>query len=187
MELSPEERRKIYEEEKARIAAREQLERERQGISGESTVNLQPNVAGLLCYLGAWITGIIFIVLEQKNKWIRFHAAQSIVTFGSLWIAGMVFGWIPIIGPVFSTILGITGFVLWIVLMVKAYHGERYRVPWAADLAEMMVGSSGRIPDYTPPPAPPESKEMPSAAPSPPPPPPAAVDIDEKISRKVDT
>src|SRR4030042_294014 len=181
MELSPEERRKIYEEEKARVEAREQLERERQGISGGSTVNLQPNVAGLLCYLGAWITGIIFIVLEQKNKWIRFHAAQSIVTFGSLWIAGMVFGWIPIIGPVFSTILGITGFVLWIVLMVKAYHGERYRVPWAADLAEMMVGSVGRIPDYPPtppPPAPPESKEMPSAAP-PPPPPPAAVDIGE--------
>ena len=143
MELSPEERRKIYEEEKARIEAREQLEREKGYASPGATVSLTPNIAGLLCYLGVWITGIIFFILEQKNKWIRFHAAQSIVVFGTLGIAGAILGWIPIAGHVFSAILGITGFVFWIVLMVKAYNGERYKVPWAGDIAEMMVGSSG--------------------------------------------
>lgn len=192
MELSPEERRRIYEEEKARIEAREQLERERGSTAGESSLNLRPNVAGLLCYLGVWITGIIFLVLEQKNKWVRFHAAQSIVTFGALVVAGMVFGWIPIIGRVFTSILGIIGFVLWIVLMVKAYNGERYRVWFAADLAEAIVSSSGRIPDYTPPPSPPaEMKETPPAAAPPPPPQPplpyrAAADTAKRHDRKPD-
>jgi uncharacterized membrane protein len=188
MELSPEERRKIYEEEKARIEAREQLERERRGISPESTLNLPTNIAGLLCYLGAWITGIIFFILEQKNKWVRFHAAQSIVTFGGLAIAGGIFGWIPIAGHVFSAILGIIGFVLWIVLMVKAYHGERYRVPLAAELAEVMVGWTIKTPDYPQPPAPPEMRETPRAAapPAPPSPSRAAADIDERQGRRRD-
>jgi uncharacterized membrane protein len=147
MELSPEERQKIYEEEKARIEAREQLEREKRGASSGTSVNLDPNVAGLLCYLGAWVTGIIFLILEQKNNWIRFHAAQSIVVFGALLVAGLVLGWIPFVGPVFSTILGIIGLVFWILLMAKAYHGEYYKVVWAGDFAERMIGLENVMPD----------------------------------------
>ncbi len=177
MELSPEERRKIYEEEKARIEAREQIEREKRGTSQDTSVNLEPNVAGLLCYVGAWITGIIFFILEQKNNWIRFHAAQSIVVFGTLFVAGMVLGWIPFAGQVFSSIIGIIGFILWIILMVKAYNGERYKMPWAGDIAERMV--VGTIPDYQKPSQPSESKETP-------PPPPAPNDLDERIKKKVD-
>ncbi len=80
MQLSPEERHKIYEEEKARIES----EQKQRVTKGGSTTGLEPNVAGLLCYLGAWITGIIFLVIEQKSKFVRFHALQSIVTFGAL-------------------------------------------------------------------------------------------------------
>ncbi len=173
MELSPEERRKIYEEEKAKIEADEQPEREK-----DTSVGIAPNVAGLLCYVGGWITGIIFLVLEQKNNWIRYHAAQSIVVFGTLFIAGMILGRIPIIGLAFSIIIIITGFVLWIILMVKAHNGERYKVVWAGDVAERMVAPSGNIPDYQKPPAPPEKEETP-------PPPAPPVDLDEKIQKKV--
>jgi len=180
MELSPEERRKIYEEEKARLEAREQLEQERRRMSPEMTLNIAPNVAGLLCYLFGWVTGIIFLVLEQKNKWVRYHAAQSIVVFGTLWVAGMILGWIPFIGVAFSVIIGLVGFILWIVLMVKAYNGERYKVAWAGDIAEQMVVSSGTIPDYQKPPAPPERKEAPQ------PPPSAGIDLDERINKRVD-
>ena len=175
MELSPEERHKIYEEEKARMEAREQLEQEKRAIPQDTSVNMEPNLAGLLCYVGAWITGIIFFVLEQKNNWVRFHAAQSIITFGTLFVAGMILGWIPFIGPVFSGIIGIVGFILWILLMVKAYNGERFKVPWAGDIAERMV--TGTIPDYQKPQAPPEDKES-----SPPPP----EELGEKIRKKVD-
>jgi len=177
MELSPEERQRIYEEEKARMEAREKLEQEKRAIPQDTSVNMEPNLAGLLCYVGAWITGIIFFVLEQKNNWVRFHAAQSIITFGTLFVAGMILGWIPFIGPVFSGIIGIVGFILWILLMVKAYNGERFKVPWAGDIAERMV--TGTIPDYQKPQAPPEKKEE-----APPPAPPD--DLDEKIKKKVD-
>ena len=148
MELTPEERKKIYEEEKARIEAREQLERERRRPASEATVDIEPNVAGLLCYLGVWITGIIFFVIEKKNNWIRFHAAQSLVLFGSFALTAMVLGWIPVFGRVVTAVLGITGFILWIVLMVKAYHGERYKVFIAGDIAESMAASTGGTAEY---------------------------------------
>ena len=126
MSLSPEERRKIYEEEKARIEARESLERERKDASSETSTGLMPNVASLLCYVGGWISGIIFFVLEQKNMDVRFHAAQSIIVFGTLTITGTILGLIPVIGNAFSAIVGIIAVILWVILMVKAYNGERY-------------------------------------------------------------
>jgi uncharacterized membrane protein len=177
MELSPEERKRIYEEEKARIEAREQIEQERWETTQETSVGLSPNVAGWLCYLGVWISGIIFFVLEQKNKWVRFHAAQSIIVFGTLAVAGAILGWIPVIGPVFSSILGIIGFILWIILQIKAYKGERYKVAWAGDIAERMVASSGTYPDY---------RKTPEATAPPQPAGTATEDIDAKIHRKVE-
>ncbi len=142
MDLSQEERRKIYEEEKAKI------EQERQEMPGETSVGLPPHIAGWLCYLGVWISGIIFFFVEQKNQWIRFHAAQSIVVFGTLAVASAILGWIPFIGPAFSIIFGITAFILWIFLQVKAYNGQRYKLAWAGDIAEMMIGYPITHPEY---------------------------------------
>lgn len=107
-----------------------------------STTSLEPNIAGLLCYLATWITGLIFILIEKENKFVRFHAMQSIVTFGALFVAYIVFmglGFIPVIGLLFdvmSWILAVLAFVLWIVLMIKAYQGERFKLPIAGDIAE---------------------------------------------------
>ncbi len=142
MSLSPEERRKIYEEEKARIEARESLERERKNASSETSTGLMPNVASLLCYVGLWISGIIFFVLEQKNTEVRFHALQSIIVFGTLTVAGTILSLIPVVGSGFSTIIGIIIFILWIILMVKAYNGEKYRVIWAAEIADTIIRST---------------------------------------------
>ena len=140
MQLSPEERKKIYEEEKARIE-----EEERQGVSaGGSTTGLQPNVAGLLCYLGVWITGIIFIIIEQEDKYVRFHALQSIITFGTITVAGSVLRWIPFFGEFFGVVIGILAFFLWIFLMVKAYRGELYRLPLAGQIAESILPDTMR-------------------------------------------
>jgi len=131
MRLSPEERRRIYEEEKKRIEA------EQEGDTSTTVVTtaLKPNVAGLLCYLAGWITGIIFLVIEQENRFVRFHAMQSIVVFGSLTVACALLTWIPHVGGFFGTIIGILGFVLWIVLMIKAYQGELFKIPLAGDIA----------------------------------------------------
>jgi uncharacterized membrane protein len=192
MGLSPEERRKIYEEEKARIEAREHIEREKKNASTETSTGLMPNIASFLCYLGGWISGIILFVLEQKNARVRFHAAQSIVTFGALTVIGSVLGLVPFAGHTFSTITGILAFILWIVLMVKAYNGEMYRLVWAADIADRMVGSMPPAPEAkaAPPvveaivtPAPPSGPEPAAphiAAPAP------AVNLDKEIGRKIE-
>jgi uncharacterized membrane protein len=140
MQLSPEERRRIYEEEKSRIEA----EQKQRMTAGGSSTGLEPNVAGLLCYLGFWITGIIFLVIEQKSKFVRFHALQSIVTFGALTVAAAFLVWIPYAGAVFGTIIGILTFILWLILMVKAYQGESYKVPVAGQVAEGLLPASWR-------------------------------------------
>ncbi len=138
MQLSPEERRKIYEEEKAHIEA----EQKQRMTEGGSSTGLEPNVAGLLCYLGVWISGIVFLVIEQKNRFVRFHALQSIVTFGTLTVAGALLGWIPYAGDLFRIVIGISTFILWVVLMVKAYQGELYKVPLAGQVAEGLLPAS---------------------------------------------
>ena len=104
--------------------------------NGKTSTGLQPNVAGLLCYVLGWITGIIFLLLEKDNQFVRFHAIQSIIVFGALTVIDVVFRFIPIIGWVIAWIVGVIAFILWIVLMVKAYQGQRYKVPVAGNIAE---------------------------------------------------
>ena len=107
------------------------------------TEGLQENVAGLLCYLLGWVTGIIFLLID-KRPWVKFQAAQSIVLFGGLTalrialafmggLFGGFFGW-----GLFA-ILGLVGLILWILLMVKAYQHETFRVPIAADIADSIA------------------------------------------------
>ena len=53
----------------------------------KTSTGLTENVAGLLCYILGWITGIIFLILEPDNKFVRFHAIQSIIVFGIISVA----------------------------------------------------------------------------------------------------
>jgi uncharacterized membrane protein len=106
----------------------------------DTSTGLAENIAGLLCYVLGWITGIIFIVLEQKNTFVKFHAMQSLVTFGALSIIGAVFGWMPVIGGFVAWVCGVVSFILWIILMVKAYQGERFKLPWVGNVAERWAG-----------------------------------------------
>jgi uncharacterized membrane protein len=182
MELTPEEKKRIYQEEKARIEAREKIEREKRTAPADTSTGLSPNVAGLLCYVGIWISGIIFLVLEQRNKFVRFHAAQSIVAFGTITVAGIVLGLIPVVGDAFSTIIGIIGFIVWIIMIVKAANGEWYKLPWAGDVAEKIVASSRVAGEYAEPPPSGPTAESEAAAPTPPP----AADSGKGIGDKVD-
>jgi uncharacterized membrane protein len=102
---------------------------------GETSAGLKPNVAGSLCYLLFWLTGLEFLFVEKKDKFVRFHAIQSVATFGALTIAfTLVF--IPIIGWIFGWLCIIVILVLWILLMVKAYQGKKLKMPIAGNLAE---------------------------------------------------
>ena len=64
----------------------------------DTSSGLTENVAGLLCYVLGWITGVIFLLIESENKFVRYHAMQSIVVFGALNAIGffiwLIFFWI---------------------------------------------------------------------------------------------
>lgn len=106
----------------------------------KTSTGLNENVAGLLCYVCWWLTGIIFLIIEKENKTVRFHAAQAIITFGALCIAAIIIGWIPFIGWIIGGIIWVIAVVLWIVLMIKAYQGAKFKVPVAGNFAEKWVG-----------------------------------------------
>jgi uncharacterized membrane protein len=102
----------------------------------ESSTGLTANVAGLLCYVAGWITGIIFVVLEKKSTFVKFHAWQSIMTFGVLTVAYLVLHWIPFIGWILSILVYILMAILWIILMIQAGSGKMWKLPGAGDWAE---------------------------------------------------
>jgi len=88
---------------------------------------LNKNTAGALSYVLGPITGVIFLLLE-KDKYVRFHAMQSIVVFMSLFVLQWVMAFTVILLPIVP-LLTIAGFVLWLLLIYKAWQGEEWEVP----------------------------------------------------------
>lgn len=112
------------------------------------TSGLQENVAGLLCYLFWWVTGIIFLLID-KRPFVRFHAAQSIVVFGGLTLIRIVLAiafagsWYLGFGFLHLAIFGVLWFLsiaLWLVLMIQAYQGKWFEIPGAAGVARNIAG-----------------------------------------------
>jgi uncharacterized membrane protein len=99
------------------------------------------NVMGLLAYLGGFVTGIIFLLIEKKNKFVRFHAMQSIIVFGGIFVLEVAFNiiYIPALSGLIQSLLSLLSLVLWILLMVKAYQGKMYKLPTVGDIAEKQV------------------------------------------------
>ncbi len=110
---------------------------------------LAPNVAGALSYLIAPLTGILFLVIEKSNSYVRFHAMQSTVVGVAwivLWIAVSVLAMIPVLGWIagflLTIVLGFGGFILWLLLMWKAFQGQEWELPWAGQLARKQLARS---------------------------------------------
>ncbi|OGG04179.1 hypothetical protein A2Z33_03420 [Candidatus Gottesmanbacteria bacterium RBG_16_52_11] len=97
------------------------------------------NIMAAAAYLLGWITGLIFLLIEKDSKFVRFHAMQSVILFGGLHIAMIVLGLIPFLGPLVGMLLALAAFILWIVLMWKAFQGETYKVPYIGELAEKQL------------------------------------------------
>ena len=103
----------------------------------DTTLKIEENIAGLLCYVLLWVSGLAFLfLLEPENKFVRFHAMQSVIVFGTLTVALLIFYWIPHVGGVLSILTVLMMLGLWIVLMVMSFQGIEYKLPWAGDLAE---------------------------------------------------
>ena len=112
-----------------------------------SSEGLAENVAGLLCYVFGWLSGLIFLLID-KRPFVRFHAAQSIalsiamvvVYFGIAIMFGMLsFMHLGFLALAVWPLLGFVVFVVWIFLMYKAYQHEKYMFPILGNLVEGML------------------------------------------------
>jgi uncharacterized membrane protein len=104
----------------------------------ETNLGVSENIAGLIAYVLGFITGIVLLVIEKENQFVRFHAAQSTVLFGAVFILNIVLGFIPFLGWLIAFVLSMVALVLWLLLMFKAFNGEIYRVPMVADYADKL-------------------------------------------------
>ncbi len=102
----------------------------------KTSLGMEENLEALLTYVLGWITGIIFLLLEKNSKFVRFHAMQSTITFLGFTIVMFILLFIPLIGWALNLLLAILGVIVWIVCIVKAYQGEKYKLPFIGDIAE---------------------------------------------------
>jgi uncharacterized membrane protein len=121
------------------------VHRNRGANSSQSVVDARARRLAFLSYLGGCFTGIFFFFVGRKNRFVRFHAAQSIVLFTPLLIAYILLKLISsiiIIGILVSpiiTLISIVGFILWIGLMIQAYLGATVKLPFVGKYAEALV------------------------------------------------
>lgn len=105
----------------------------------KTALGLDEKLEGALCYVLGWITGLIFLLLEKDNKFVRFHAMQSMAVFLALFVVSWILWMIPIIGWTIAGLLSVASFILWILLMIKAYQGEQFKLPVIGDFAEQQI------------------------------------------------
>ncbi|MFH1269495.1 MAG: DUF4870 domain-containing protein, partial [Candidatus Omnitrophota bacterium] len=106
---------------------------------GKTSIGMKANVAAALSYLLGFVSGIIIYLLEKENKFVRFHAMQSIVTFGLLWLVSVLVWVLPFVGTMLAPLIYMLEVALWITLIIAAYQGKYLKLPIAADVAEKMA------------------------------------------------
>ena len=103
----------------------------------KTAIGLDENLTAALAYVLGWLSGLAILLTEHENRFVRFHALQSTIAFGilcGLWFFGLA---IPFIGWAISVLIVLPlSAVIWLLMLFKAYHGERFKLPIAGDIAE---------------------------------------------------
>ncbi len=107
-----------------------------------TTLGLEENIEGALCYSLGLITGILLLLVEKQNQFVRFHAIQSTSVFLPLFLI-QIFTFISFTfaSLILSPIIVLLEAILWILLMYKAYKGERYKLPIFGDFSERLLSN----------------------------------------------
>jgi uncharacterized membrane protein len=103
---------------------------------------LSDNAAGALAYVTI-IPAIIFLIVEpfNKNSFVRFHAWQSIFLGISAFAIDILLSVIPIIGWIIIPFFMIAFFIVWIITLLKASKGQRFKLPVIGNFAEKQAGA----------------------------------------------
>ena len=101
--------------------------------------NSNSRLVATLAYLGGAISGLVILVIEKQDPFVRFHAMQSTVLFLGVLVVNLVVISLPVVGMVLSVPFVIAVVVIWVLMMVKAFQGERYKLPYVGDFAEHLM------------------------------------------------
>jgi uncharacterized membrane protein len=102
----------------------------------KTSTGLDANLAAALSYLVGFVTGIIFLLVEKENKFVRFHAMQSTLVFAGIVAIDLLLQIVPILGALVVVFLIIPlSAILWLLLMFKAYQGEEFKLPLVGQMA----------------------------------------------------
>jgi uncharacterized membrane protein len=102
----------------------------------KTSTGFDANVAAALSYLVGFVTGIIFLVIEKENKFVRFHAMQSTLVFAGIVAVDILLQIVPILGAlvVIFVVIPLSA-ILWLLLMFKAYQGQEFKLPLVGQMA----------------------------------------------------
>jgi uncharacterized membrane protein len=117
------------------------------GLDGPTSTGVEPRLSALLCYTAWWLSALVFLVIEQQHRVVRFHAAQSLILFGGL---SVLIGLLTIfsvamlvvsagafqVARLLVYLVWIAAVGIWLVLMLRTFKGETWRVPFIADVAD---------------------------------------------------
>lgn len=98
-----------------------------------------PRFLAAVAYAGGLITGGVLLAVEKQDAFVRFHAMQSVVTFIGVLVLSLMLGSLPYLGLVLYLPFILAVFALWVFLMLKAWHGASYKLPYLGDLAEHLL------------------------------------------------
>lgn len=96
---------------------------------GNSSLGMTENLAALLAIIFSPISSIIILVLEKESKFVKFHSIQAIAVAVVVFVVNVVLGFIPILGWILLIFINLGAFILWILLLIKAYQGEWFELP----------------------------------------------------------
>jgi uncharacterized membrane protein len=107
--------------------------------SPKTTTGLPVNTEAALAYVFGWISGLVLLLLEKDNKKVKYHALQSLVTFGAAHLIVIILGMIPVLGWAIMPFFGIGTFILWLILIVKTFQGEDVKLPIVKDFVNKQL------------------------------------------------
>ena len=102
----------------------------------KTSTGLDANLAAALSYLVGFVTGVIFLLLERDNRFVRFHAMQSTLVFAGIVLIDILLQIVPLLGALVVIFVVVpASAALWLFLMFKAYQGEEYKLPFVGAIA----------------------------------------------------
>ena len=127
---------------------------------GTTSMGMQPNVAAGVSYIFGWLSGLIFFLMEKQNKFVRFHAMQSICLGVLAAVLGFVYsflvagalatataapnaaaGGLGIMGMLFM-LIWLAFFVVWVICLIQAFSGKWFKIPVIGDMAMKWAGAT---------------------------------------------